>query len=175
MGRLPGAQHQNADSPHYRHNCHQVDQVTDRVSPYHFSLSPELVWIITVLEESVGVTPAPFIVALEYNRTGAGKADPSADPASLPAPALSGVTATPGVREMVAAEQDDILIRFAVGDCRAASRGQVAANNRCRKDNRGEVLGIYPMPDLPEQEIRIAQRLPYELGPCFMLGREFET
>lgn len=54
------------------------------------------------------------------------------------------------------------------------SRGQAAANNRYRKDNRGEVLGIYPMPDLPEQEIRIAQRLPYELGPCFMLGREFQ-
>ena len=40
---------------------------------------------------------------------------------------------------------------------------------------RAKVLGIYPIPDLPEQEIRIAQRLPYELGPFFMLGREFET
>ena len=111
------------------------------MSPCHFSLSPELAWIITVLEESVGVTPAPFIVELEYNRDGAGKAGPAADPASLPATALSGVTATPGVREMVAAEQDDILIRFAVGDCRAASRDQVAANNRCRKDNQGEGPG----------------------------------
>lgn len=145
------------------------------MSPCHFSLSPELVWIITVLEESVGVTPAPFIVALEYNRTGAGKDGLAADPASLPATALSGVTATPGVRAMVAAEQDDILIRFAIGDCRAASRDQVAANNRCRKDNQGEIPGKYPMPDLPEQEIRIAQRLPYELGTCFMLTREFSA
>ena len=157
-----------------------ANHITDAMAPCHFSLSPELEWIISVLEESVGVTPAPFIVELEYNRDGAGKSDLAAAPANLPATALSGVTVTPGVREMVAAEQDDILIRlaglrarFAAGDYGAASRAQAAANNRYRKDNQGEVLGIFPMPDLPEQEIRIAQRLPYELGPCFMLGREF--
>lgn len=148
------------------------------MSPCHFSLSPELEWIINVLEESVGVTPAPFIVELEYNRTGPGKAGLAAAPANLPATALSGVTVTPGIREVVAAEQDDILrrlaelrARFADSDYGAASRDQVSANNRYRKDNQGEVLGIFPMPDLPEQEIRIAQWLPYELGTCFMLTR----
>ena len=117
---------------------------------------------------------------LEYNRTGAGKAGQAAAPANLPATALSGITVTPGVREMFAAEQDDILrrlaelrARFAASDYGAASREQRAANAQCRKDNRGEVLDIYPMPDLPEQEIRIALRLSYEPGPCFMLGREF--
>lgn len=138
--------------------------------PYHFDISPELAWIINILEESVGVTPAPFIVEMEYNRTGAGKAGLAADPTNLPATALSGITVTPGVRKMVAAEQDDILRRLAELRARfaayygAASRDQVSANNRYRKDNQGEVLGIYPMPDLPEQEIRIAQRLLYELG-----------
>ena len=144
-----------------------ANHITDAMAPYHFSLSPELEWIINVLEESVGVTPAPFIVELEYNRTGAGKAGLAAAPASLPATALSGITVTPGLREMVAAEQDNILsrlaelpARFAAGDYGAASLEQRATNAQCRKDNRGEVLEIYPMPDLPKQEIRIAQRLP---------------
>ena len=157
-----------------------ADHITDQMFPYHFSVSPELAWISEVLAESVDITPAPFIVELEYNRAGAGKAGLAAAPANLPATALSGITVTPGIREMVTAEQDDILrrlaelrSRFPIGDHGAASREQRAANAQCRKDNRGEVLGIYPMPDLPEQEIRIAQRLPYELGPCFMLGREF--
>lgn len=152
----------------------------DPMFPYHFGIGPELAWIINIPEESVGITPAPFSVEPEYNRTGAGKAGLAADPANLPATALSGITVTPGIREMVAAEQDDILrrlaelrARFTDGDYGAASREQRAANAQCRKDNRGEVRGIYPMPDLPEQEIRIAQRLPYVLGPCFMLGREF--
>lgn len=90
-----------------------ASHITDAMFPYHFSLSPELEWIINVLEESVGITPAPFIVEMEYNRTGTGKASLAADPANLPATALSGVTVTPGVREMVAAEQDDILSRLA--------------------------------------------------------------
>ena len=159
-----------ADWPHYR------------MFPHHFALSPELDWLGAILTESDCVIPAPFIVEMKYSLSGTGKAGLAEASSDRPETALAGATLTPGIRDLIAREQENLLPRlaelrrrFAAGDYGAASREQSLSNDRSRQRNKGEVLGRYPRPDQPEKRLCLAQSLPRELGPCFMLEREYRN
>ena len=97
--------------------------------PHHFALSPELEWLGAILTASNRVIPAPFMVEMKYSLSRTGKAGLAKNCADQPETALAGATLTPGIRELIAREQENLLPRlaelrrrFAAGDYGAASR-----------------------------------------------------
>ena len=151
-------------------------------NPCIFVVTPELTWLLNVLDESVGVTPAPFIVELVYPQGSGvlvGRAQLGATRSDAPAAALSGATLSHRVRDLARAEPAAVLPRlsrcrqrFEAGDYGQALPDRVNANRRARAENRGEVVGVYPANDLPGRQLIIAQRLPREKGPCLLLPGE---
>lgn len=151
-------------------------------NPCIFTVTPELAWLMNVLEESAGITPAPFIVELIYPQGSGvpvGRAQLGATRSGTPAAALSGATLSYQVRDLAQANPDTVMPRlsrcrerFAAGDYGQALPEQVNANRRSRAENRGEVVGVYPANDLPGRQVIIAQRLPREKGPCLLLAGE---
>ena len=150
------------------------------IGPCEFHVLPPLSWLIKVLEESVGVLPAPFAMTLAFapraGETGAAYVEPG-DP-RRPATALGGCTVTPLLRRLVESNPGKTLLlaelkaRFAAGDYGKISYTQQAANQKSRAVNQGEVVGLYPGEDPGSQPLLITQKLPYEQGPCLMLQSE---
>ena len=147
-----------------------------------FVVTPELAWLLNVLEESIGVVPAPFIVELLYPQGSGvpvGRAQLGATRSDAPAESLSGATLSYRVRDLARADPAAVLPRlahcreqFESGDYGQALPDQVNANRQARAENRGEVVGIYPDYRLPGRQIIIDQRLPREKGPCRLLPGE---
>ena len=145
-----------------------------------FAVLPPLSWIINVLEESVGVSPAPFAVTLAFaaqaGSPGSAFIDNS-DP-RLPATRLGGCTLTPLLRNMLESHPAQLPFlaqlqgRFRSGDYGKVPPVRQQKNQEARAANQGEVLGIYPGNDPTSQPVLLAQKLPYEQGPCLMFQSE---
>ena len=151
-----------------------------RLAFCEFAVLPPLNWLIKVLDESVGIQPAPFAVTLAFapraGEQGSAYIEPG-DP-QRPATVLGGCTVTPIMRKLL--ESNPLQIRamaalkarFLAGDYGKMSYTQQAANQKARAVNQGEVVGLYPSEEPGGQPILIAQKLPYEQGPCLMLQSE---
>lgn len=121
-----------------------ADRPHDPMFPHHFILSTELDWLGAILVESDRVIPAPFMVEMQYSLSGAGKAGLAGGCAGRTETALAGATLPPGIRELIAREQENLLpglaelrSHFAAGDYGAASQEQTLSNDRSRQRNEG--------------------------------------